>query len=77
MEYDGMFTFLALVMRYQEVKFDTCVSGGLQRNPNNADSGQQGRDSGESTIDSLLKSLKQKGYGHCILYHHVKKTVLV
>ena len=46
---------------------------GFQRNPNNADIGQQGRDSGESFIDSLLKSLKQKGYDHCILCHHVKR----
>jgi MULE transposase domain len=46
---------------------------GFQRNPNNAGSGQRGRDSGESSVDSLLKSLKQKGYDHCILYHHVKK----
>ena len=48
---------------------------GFQRNLNNADSGQRGYGSGESTVDSLLKSLKQKGYGHCILYHHEKKNV--
>ena len=51
---------------------------GFQNTSNNPDHGNNRQlEPGVSSVDKLLKSLKDNGYDHCVLYHHVKKKQLL